>query len=82
MVIKFYSDASHGWYAVPVADVRASKADISAYSYTDGRLVYLEEDCDFGRYLKAVGIDYRDVTIQEQPQEDDSFIRNLRSYRG
>jgi len=82
-MIRFYSDSGHGWYAVPVASVRASGAKISPYSYTDGKVVYLEEDCDIGAYLKAAGISNEAARnmIVEEPSVDRSFIRELRSYR-
>jgi hypothetical protein len=55
MRFKFYADPGHGWLAVKrkllveygVADL------ISTYSYQRGATVYLEEDCDAGRFLEA-----------------------------
>jgi hypothetical protein len=42
---------------VPRAEVEASGARISAYSYYDAKTdtAYLEEDCDMWDFLRAVG---------------------------
>jgi hypothetical protein len=53
--LTFMSDPGHGWLVVPIADVKASGAVISPYSYVRGELAYLEEDLDAGSYLRAIG---------------------------
>ena len=52
----FYSDPSHGWLAVPAWVLRLSGVSslISEYSYVKGATVYLEEDCDAPRFIKAL----------------------------
>lgn len=52
-------DESHGWLVVPMDTVRASRAEISPFSYAspDGRVAYLEEDSDARAYLRAAEIE-------------------------
>lgn len=55
-IFKFYTDPGHGWLAVKVADVLRlgmSAKDFSSYSYTRGSSLYLEEDCDAPKFMKA-----------------------------
>jgi hypothetical protein len=52
----FHYDAGHGWLKVHIydaADVGLYAEDFSAYSYRNGEHLYLEEDCDAGRFLAA-----------------------------
>ena len=53
--LTFISDPGHGWLRVPLADIAALgiETDISEYSFIDGRFAYLEEDCDYGRFVVA-----------------------------
>ena len=53
--LTFISDPGHGWLRVPLADIAALgiEAEISEYSFIDGRFAYLEEDCDYGRFVAA-----------------------------
>lgn len=53
---KFYSDPGHGWLAVSFKNffaVGAKLEDVSNYSYARGKMLYLEEDCDAGVFIKA-----------------------------
>ena len=45
----FYEDAGHGWLAVPVTHLRILNIldKISGYSYRNGSVAFLEEDCDY-----------------------------------
>ena len=86
MPITQYDDGGHSWYAVPKAAVLASKASVSPYSYVsaDGKTVYLEEDCDYGAFLKAVGLDRVDVPailVDLSMVQGECFIRRLRPFR-
>lgn len=61
--LYFHSDPGHGWLAVKrQALVEAGvEKEISHYSYQRGQTVYLEEDCDAGKYLdtlKAAGVEF------------------------
>jgi hypothetical protein len=53
--LTFIIDPGHGWLRVPLADIAALgiEGDISEYSFIDGRFAYLEEDCDYGRFVDA-----------------------------
>ena len=54
---KFFNDPGHGWLEVPIAELKALGivGQISPYSYRNGNLAYLEEDCDLGRFAAAKG---------------------------
>lgn len=51
---RFIADPGHGWLVVPLAEVRASGAKISPYSYINGDMAYLEEDCDAGAFIDTL----------------------------
>ena len=48
------ADSGHSWLAVPKK--RCKGLDISAYSYQDKGIAYLEEDCDAPTYFRHYGI--------------------------
>ena len=55
-VYSFCSDPSHGWLAVPQADlarVGLSAADLSTFSFRDSEYFYLEEDMDYAIFCRA-----------------------------
>jgi hypothetical protein len=83
--IKYYTDASHGWFYTTRELRRLLKIDptkISEYSYQseDGDAVYLEEDSD-GAYLfmalKAAGLE---PEIQEIHSDRESWVTRLKRY--
>lgn len=78
-MLNFYQDPGHGWLEVPVAELKrlGIVGQISRYSYVsrDGKLAYLEEDCDAGVYIRASALKREDV--KDIHQNDDSFIRSL-----
>ena len=76
----FHFDGGHGWLAVPASDAHELGVEASAYSYQspDGRLLYLEEDCDASQFL----VKYEDrhgtkPTIVERNDGAESPIRSL-----
>jgi len=81
-------DSGHAWLKVDMADLFRSGAheDISGYSYVDAikGVAYLEEDCDAGTYLKAIGWDDRPQDERGSTKENyidgDSWVRNLPSF--
>ncbi len=77
----FHYDAGHGWLKVEVAELHqlgiASK--ISACSYRRGAWAYLEEDCDAGLFINAVGLQLNQIINHDDG--DDSPIRGLEQYR-
>jgi hypothetical protein len=76
-------DSGHGWLKVDLADLYRSGAQhsISSCSYVDAQkgVAYLEEDCDAGKYLQAIGWTTEDSKepSQENYTDGDSFVRNL-----
>jgi hypothetical protein len=66
-VYRFFEDDAHGWLEVPWREVEASGAAISRYSYFDPAtgMVYLEEDCDVARFMRAERLDWRDIAIED-----------------
>lgn len=77
--IKF-NDPGHGWLRVPLAELDALgiRNQISSYSYTKGDNAYLEEDCDYYMFDKAMKAAGREYTVIEQHTNNDSAIRNYR----
>lgn len=75
----FFSDPGHSWLEVPYEFIRYMNigATISKYSYFHAGKVYLEEDCDAGRYMEAFqritgtsfvkSANYRSVHQEETP---------------
>lgn len=77
-----YADAGHAWLAVDRLLLRALGIEdkISSYSYMDGAIAYLEEDCDAGvlaNALKAKGIEY---TLRGVDHGSWSPIRSYKRY--
>lgn len=92
---RFIADPGHGWLEVPVEELRALGIvqGISNCSYlsVDGKLAYLEEDCDLPAFLRAkIGSHYlsadsasctdfmRDRT--NYTHQENTFIRKLRHF--
>lgn len=80
MKLRFFEDAGHGWLEVPLSLIRSlGIADkISHYSYLKGEMAYLEEDCDAGLFIRALGSE----PAIERIYHHDSPVRNYRSYKG
>jgi hypothetical protein len=64
---RLFTDPGHGWLEVSRAEVVASGATISAYSYYDPTtdMAYLEEDRDVWAFLKALGRDWASLPVLE-----------------
>ena len=83
----FYSDPGHAWLAVPLQEFLDSGAEVSTCSYvcTKRSMVFLEEDIDVYRFLKAKGFiidgDGEDqiegCKINESHSNSSSWIRRL-----
>jgi hypothetical protein len=76
----FHYDAGHGWLKVHVYDARDVGLDVedfTAYSYKHGDHLYLEEDCDAGRFLQAWEKALRKFEFR---QIDDGYNSPIRSY--
>lgn len=79
--LNFHTDPGHGWLEVDRRELESMgiDTDISHYSYQHKNKVYLEEDCDAGKYLKELdknGVKYR---FNEKYQAN-TPIRNYESY--
>jgi hypothetical protein len=80
-VFTFISDPGHGWLEVTTADLETvglSTASFSRYSYQHGHKLYLEEDCDAGRFIAAF-----QGRFGHMPKIADRFEQNteIRNYR-
>jgi len=76
-VFTFHTDAGHGWLEVPrglLADLQIL-GDITPYSYQHGDAVYLEEDCDAGRFADAFAEVYGARPFVEDTYQDPSPVR-------
>jgi hypothetical protein len=77
----WHTDPSHGWLAVPVADLcRLNiQAEISKYSYFDqGRgMAYLEEDVDAQIFINAADPEGHGLDYEEQYTDGQHPIRSL-----
>lgn len=78
---KFFHDPGHGWLQVPITEIKKLGLSdrISGYSYIHKGMVYLEEDCDAGKFVRAVGRE--NIEIEEIYQED-TPIRDYLHYPG
>ncbi|KKM87981.1 hypothetical protein LCGC14_1263420 [marine sediment metagenome] len=54
--IQVFEDAGHGWAKVPISELKSLGIAnrISIFSYMKDGFAYLEEDKDFGTYLKVL----------------------------
>jgi hypothetical protein len=75
---KFYSDAGHGWLAVPIDILKwlGIFGEVTAYSYFDSTNVYLEEDADYALFDKAMKSKGLSYSIEDVDHGDRSPIRN------
>lgn len=79
LTIDYVQDPAHGWISADIHQLRSFGLTdkVSQYSYRDGDLVWLEEDCDaplFVRALEKAGIPFK---VVETHTRGDAFIRRL-----
>jgi hypothetical protein len=80
---KFYTDAGHGWLAVPIKDLKelGIENSITLYSYMRGKTAYLEEDCDAGAFMEAYEkMNGKRPEISYGKHQDRSPIRSYDGY--
>lgn len=79
----FYTDPGHGWLDVPRALLHelGIAERVSRYSYQRGESVFLEEDCDYSLFRKAMMDAGREFTTADIHTDGNSFIRSLPSYQ-
>jgi hypothetical protein len=80
----FYSDPGHGWLQVPRGLLRQLGIEdkVSGYSYQRLGDVFLEEDCDYSLFMRAMkeaGMPF-DVTEVNEARSD-SWVRSLPHYQ-
>ena len=82
MQYKYFQDPGHGWVEVPIAELRRLNIDdqISPYSYRNGHMAYLEEDCDFSAWAKAKREAGEDYDIKELHTNNDSIVRTFKPF--
>ncbi len=78
----FYSDPSHGWLKVPIAELKrlgiANK--ISRCSYMRGKFAYLEEDADATLFVNTKKARGEPVKFREHIGDKSSKIRSYHDY--
>jgi len=81
----FHTDPSHGWLEVPVVDLIAigfAPSDFSAYSYRQGDVVYLEEDCDAPVFIHTYEVKVGPLSVVEVSSQKTHWIRSLPRIEG
>jgi hypothetical protein len=76
---NFFSDPGHGWLEVPRRDVKELNVRPSGYSYysPDTDMLYLEEDLDAGKFIKAYESKHGYVPKLVDVYQERTFIRGL-----
>ena len=79
LTLDYIQDPGHGWIAadLPTLHRLGIAGTISRYSYRDGDLCWLEEDCDAPRFLRALSVAGVAYTIRETHTRGDAWIRRL-----
>lgn len=76
---RFHQDPGHGWIEVPMSEIRelgiADKISTYSYQSRDGRIAYLEEDCDAGEFINARKLQRSEV--EDVHYNHEVFIRAL-----
>lgn len=80
MILRFFSDAGHGWLEVPKQMVRDFGLwdKVSQFSFHKGDFAYLEEDCDAGLVMQVLADRGIDFAFDEINHGDESPIRHYR----
>lgn len=76
----FHTDPSHGWLEVHASElfkVGLLPSDFSGYSYQQGNVVYLEEDCDAPVFIRSYEQHIGPISVVEKYTAYDSWIRRL-----
>jgi hypothetical protein len=79
----WFFDPGHAWLQVnkqTLEDFGLTPADFSEFSRTDGHDLYLEEDCDAGIFIRAVG-DKAELIFNEQECTDKFSVRAMQRNR-
>ena len=79
----WFTDPGHAWLRVNIetlADFGLKPEDFSVFSRTDGLYIYLEEDCDAGIFMRAVG-DKAELIFSERECTDKFSVRAMQRNR-
>lgn len=81
ITLNFHSDPSHGWLEVPkltLRDLGLYPKSFSRYSYQNLNNLFLEEDCDMPKAVKALQDFGYVISFNERNYNSDAPIRNYR----
>lgn len=83
ITLQSFSDPGHGWVRFPKSRLtKLGIADkISAFSYQNGAMAFLEEDCDLTVLITALRQRGYEVKIKGGSSNRLSKIRNYAQYR-
>jgi hypothetical protein len=79
----WFFDPGHAWLQVnkqTLSDFGLTPQDFSEFSRTDGHDLYLEEDCDAGIFIRAVG-DKAELIFNERECTDKFSVRAMQRNR-
>jgi len=79
-MLEYIQDPGHGWLKVSPADlddVNLSYVDFTAYSYTNGHYLYLEEDCDMTKFMNVYKVKHERFPDLIEIHMDPCFVRDL-----
>ena len=81
MAFIYHTDPGHGWLEVSFTElhkVGLMPSDFSAYSYLQGSVAYLEEDCDASIFLRAYEAQHgKHADVVEKYSHHEHWIRRL-----
>lgn len=75
--MRYITDAGHGWLEVSLADYPDATKYGTGFGYLDAPngIIYLEEDCEMGAFLRAHP-EARE-SVKHTPVNGDSLVRQL-----
>lgn len=78
-----HEDGGHAWLQVPMKEVRALGITVtpSSYQSKNGKIAFLEEDCDLSAFMRAKEARKEPVRYYLRRSNVDSFIRNLPRFK-
>jgi hypothetical protein len=79
LTLTWHFDPGHAWLQVhreTLEDFNFDASDFSEFSYADSHYLYLEEDCDAGKFMRAVG-DKAEIEFKERECDSTFNVRAL-----
>lgn len=79
LTLTYHTDPGHGWLEVPRTEIDALgiAKQITAYSYEQGGVAYLEEDCDASLFVQAAKNAGIQITPVDRHVDRDHPIRRM-----